>query len=79
MTGSNFSQQEVAMSTVAKQKPTRQIGFRLTEETATRLEALAARYGQDVSGFLRLMLAEQMPVYERRAEKMEQGEAEKEG
>jgi hypothetical protein len=64
------------MQTVAKKKLSRQIVFRVSEDVGRLLDELAPAFGQDVSGFLRLILKEQLPGYRRRAERNERGEEE---
>lgn len=63
------------MQTVAKKKSkqSEQVVFRVSEETMQSLRELSERFGQDVSGFLRLILSEQLPAYRCRAERMERG------
>lgn len=69
-------------SAVAERKPrggkkpvgSRQVAFRVPDALWTRLEGVADRLGLDVSNFLRMMLIEQIGVYERRAERVERGE-----
>jgi len=51
--------------------PTRQLAFRVPNELADRVEAVAPRLGLDVSNFLRMMLIEQIGSYERRADRIE--------
>lgn len=53
----------------------KQVNFRVPGELYARLEALADGFGQDVSNFLRLVLNEQVPAYERRLERIRRGEA----
>lgn len=62
----------------ATKRLSHQIVFRISEEMAKALDELAPRYGQDTSGFLRLVLCEQVPTYKRRAERMEKGQEEEE-
>jgi hypothetical protein len=65
------------MSAVAKKKArsgSRQLAFRVPNELADRVEAVAARLGLDTSNFLRMMLLEQVGSYERRADRIEGGE-----
>jgi predicted DNA-binding protein len=64
------------MPAVAKTQPQSQIAFRVPQDMRDRLDALATRFGLDTSGFLRLILSEQLAGYERRAAKMERGEEE---
>jgi predicted DNA-binding protein len=64
------------MQTVAKKKLSRQIVFRVPEDVGRQLDELAPHYGQDVSGFLRLILQEQLPKYRRQVERRQQGEEE---
>ena len=58
-----------------KKKPTRrQLGVLLDERFASRVERTAERLGLDTANFLRLVLRECLPVYERRADRLEKGE-----
>lgn len=74
------------MTAVAERKPkggkkpipTRQMAFRVPNDLAERIEAVAPRLGLDTSNFLRMMLIEQIGTYERRADRIEAGEAEAE-
>lgn len=64
----------VGASTVAKKKhdavPVKQINFKATLELAQELEELAEGFGQDVSGFIRLVLKENLITYRRRLRAM---------
>lgn len=52
----------------------KQTNFRVPDDLYARLESTASGFRLDVSNFLRMMLAEKLPEYERRAERIRKGE-----
>jgi hypothetical protein len=64
----------VAKKKVDKTSGSRQLAFRVPEALAQRVERVAERLGLDTSNFLRMLLLEQVGVYERRADRIEAGE-----
>ena len=53
----------------------RQIGFRVSEERYLELEDIAHGMGLDLSNFLRLMIAENLPTYRQRVREIREREA----
>jgi hypothetical protein len=64
----------VAKKKVDKTSGSRQLAFRVPEALAQRVERVSERLGLDTSNFLRMLLLEQVGVYERRADRIEAGE-----
>jgi hypothetical protein len=52
------------------EKPPRQFNIRLDGETAERVESAADALGLDGANFLRQMVRECLPIYERRAQQV---------
>ncbi len=61
------------MRVMAKKDAARQLAFRVPGSMAGRVEKVAARLGLDLSNFLRMLLVENLAIYERRADKIEEG------
>ena len=57
---------------MGKRKPatTRQVNFRFSEDLIARLEAVADTLDLDVSSLVRLVLAEHLSEYEKRADEV---------
>lgn len=64
------------MAKKGKQEPTvnRQVNFRAPEDLYLRIDRTARAFGLDVANFLRMLVKENLPAYEQRAEHIRQGE-----
>jgi hypothetical protein len=70
-----------AVATGKKPKPNekpseteRQINIRCGPRLAARLQAVAEGLGLDLAPLVRMVLTEQLPIYERRVERLKHGE-----